>query len=533
MADIDGSQVSKLAEDADLVYQQLSEDDFLTFVDGLIIPSASGPCVFAGCMESFQRDFFEDISPSIHAIRDGTMPPNRRFWMERTKKASKDSDLALCVLWLLAFTKRPILIQIVASNQKQAGIIKRRIANILHYNEWLNDLVKITQNKIKSEKGSSEAIIEATDSSSSAHGETPDLLILNELVHVAKWEVMETHMQNAAGVPMGVVIVSTNSGFKGTKAEVWRTNALENPKRWSNHIWSKFSPWLSIEDIEEEKERCVGSEFSRLWEGKWSSGKGDALTEMDIDRCFHADLKPLTGPVDGWQYVGGLDLGVSHDHAAVSIIGVNYLEQKLRVAVSKSWEPIIPTQHGTKEVDSQAVERECIRLGKLFRVYWFGYDLAGGGSFMAQSLRRSGLPMQQMTFNATNLTEMARVFIQVCKEGRLECYEDDRLRRDFGKFDIVERATGFRLVATSDEHGHADVGTALVICLPKAVELMKGNSYTQDKILALDEDDKPLSEEDMEEMPDELKEWFSDDISGEKVNSWNYSIDTEDRYRVY
>ena len=117
--------------------------------------------------------------------------------------------------------------------------------------------------------------------------------------------------------------------------------------------------------------------------------------------------------------------------------------------------------------------------------------------------------MCEMTFSsAKNQTVMATKFVQSVKDGKLECYEDGegRLRRDFGKFDIERKADGSRrLRAVSDEYGHADVGTALVICLPKAVELMGGLPGSSGPLVA---DDKPLSNEELGEMPDDLRDIY-------------------------
>jgi len=114
------------------------------------------------------------------------------------------------------------------------------------------------------------------------------------------------------------------------------------------------------------------------------------------------------------------------------------------------------------------VEDACYKVHKTFRIRWFGYDPAAGGSFMAQRLRRRGVPMRELSFSSpTNLKNMATSLVQCMTSRTLEGFDDEdgRLRRDFGKFNILEKPSYYRLEAVSDEFGHADVGTALVICL--------------------------------------------------------------------
>jgi hypothetical protein len=408
----------------------------------------------------------------------------------------------------MAFPKRPILGQVCAANQKQAGIIKRRAMDILYYNPWLKDRVQVFQNKIIGYNRIGEVVIEATGSSGASQGDTPDILVLNELVHVDKWSVMETHMNNADGVPQGIVVVSTNAGIKGSKAERWKKNAETSKGRWTIAEYKGLAPWLSKDDEKDAKQRDpVGSEFLRLWKGVWISGRGGAVDDASVDRCFRL-LGPLSKPEPGWAYLAGLDLGVSHDHAGVVVTGINRVEQRIKVALIQGFEPVVPNDKGDLEVDLIKVENTCFRLSTQFGVRWFGYDPAAGGSFMAQRLRRRGVKMREMTFaNPKNLHRMALAFVQSIKGGRLECYEDEegRLRRDFGKFSIVSRASaGYKLESVSDEWGHSDVGTALVICLPQAMDLIGIEiGISEDGVVAI-EDDTELTSREFKEMPSDL-----------------------------
>ncbi|KKM61020.1 hypothetical protein LCGC14_1535860, partial [marine sediment metagenome] len=297
-------------------------------------------------------------------------------------------------------------------------------------------------------------------------------------------------------------------------ADGWRRTAFAKDSRWSVHKLSQVAPWLSDEDVEEAKALDpIGAEFARLYRGQWISGIGGAVDEASIDRAFR-----LPGPIPyiekGWEYISGLDLGVSHDHSGMVVVGVNKVEQRIKVPYIRAWEPTMSKEGGKREVDLSAVEEECVRVNELYRIVWFGYDPAAGGSFMAQRLRQQNVPMIEMTFSSTNLTDMAVSFVQVMKDGILECYEDKegRLRRDFGKFQIEHRPpSNYKLLAISDEYGHADVGTALIITLPTAINMLKGwGQFSKDDVMAIVESEE-LTEKEVEEMPDELRELYEMD----------------------
>lgn len=497
-------------------YRTRSSSDFMTFVRGLKIDSQFGPQVFERCIAPFQRDCFEDLAPNLHALREGKKPKDRRWWIERTKKASKDADLAIVCLWLVAFPHRPFYAQIGAANKEQASIIKERMANLLHWNPWLNEHVEIVQWEVRSKHrmtgGQPLAHIHIMSSDiAGAHGGTPDLLIINELSHVTKWEFVENLMDNAEGVAQGMVIIATNAGFKGTKAEVWRNNAISSDS-WKVHCWAKPAPWHSLEAIRDAKARNPHSRFRRLWWGIWASGKGDALSEEDIERCFTFN-EPILLPEPGWLYVGGLDLGVSHDHSGLVSLGINERLQKLKLVQWRAWVPGV-----NSEVDLMSVEDACYQMHLTYGFQFLFYD-PDQAKLMAQRLIRKGVPMKQMTFSSySNLTAMANSLIQVVEAGKLEMYDDPdyRMRRDLGKFDLVEKSYGFRLEAVSDEFGHADVGTALVITLPFAVDCLAGSAGLRQEDSVAIEEDEELSEKEIEELPAEMREIIDGEEGGSR-----------------
>lgn len=490
------------------------EESILYFARRLIIPAANGPTLFGKCMAPFQRECFNELAPSLQAVREGTMPPSRRFWLERTKKASKDSDMAVCLLWLLAFPTRPLYMQVGAADRDQAGIVKKRIADILHYNPWLDEMVELVRHEVRSIDELATLDIVAADIAGS-HGATPDVLVINELSHVTKWEFVENLLDNADGVPQGVVMLATNAGFKGTKAEILRTNALESDD-WSVHLWQRPAPWLNQSDVDDAKRRNLPSRFNRLWWGKWVSGKGDALSEDDIDKCLSVHSGPVDRPEQGWQYIAGLDLGVSHDHSGLTVVGVNQMDQRIRVVQIHAWEP----NPQTGKVDLIEVENACLVAHRMFNLSWLGYD-EYQAVLMGQRMTRAGVPCFPVTFSGKHLHVMANTFKEAIENGKLEAYDDEegRLRRDFGRFHIVEKSYGLRLEAVSDEYGHADVGTALLICLPRAVQMLQafGERLQPEDDLVWNMDEE-LTQEDLAELDPEFRKLITDE-------------DEDDRYR--
>ncbi len=469
-------------ESAHAKMRAASQRSFMTFIRCLRIDSYAGPVMFDDVMAGFQRKAFEDLSPSLHAVRSGGIPPIRRFWLERTKKAGKDSDLGACLLWLCAWPSRPFYGQVGAADQEQARIVKRRIKHLLLLNKWLNEFVVLHQNKIKHKGGLAEIDILAADVAGS-HGETPQILVLNELAHVQKSEFLQNLMDNADGVRNGIVICATNAGFRGTMPHVWRQNAIRSDN-WSVHVWKEPAPWHSKEQIAEARQRNRAGRFKRLWKGQWQSGKGEALDEMDVNRIFSHNLGPLAAPVPGWVYIGGLDLGVKHDHSGFVVVGINVLEQIVRVVHFKAWEPERREAGREPEVWLPDVEAGILTAHRVFGLSWIGYD-PSQAQLMAQRLR-SKAPMQEVPFVAANLTAMAESLVQMVEDGTLQAYDDSegRLRRDLGKFEIAEKTYGYKLQATSDEFGHADVGTALVITLAHARDLLKSGGFAQDDFIA-------------------------------------------------
>lgn len=122
--------------------------------------------------------------------------------------------------------------------------------------------------------------------------------------------------------------------------------------------------------------------------------------------------------------------------------------------------------------------------------------------------------MKEVSFSSPkNLTNMAESLVQTVAARKLFCYDDEKgtLRRDFGKFSIVERLqvpSGYKLEAVRDEYGHADVGTALVIALMKAVEMLAGRVGLQPGDDLADTSDGVFGEEEVEGLPSELRDIY-------------------------
>jgi hypothetical protein len=446
--------------------------DPLAFLADLVIPSAQGPLRFGNIVADFQHQRFAALAPALLAVARGEKPAIGRYWWEATKGASKDSDLACCLLWLLAFSRRPLTCQVGAADADQAAELRKAAKDILRLNGWLAGRVSVQNWKLLCTATGSACDIISSDEAGS-HGARPDVLILNELSHITKQEFAENLADNAAKVPHGLVVIATNAGYLDTLAWRWRELARQS-ERWSFHQWAKPSPWLDSAEIEEARIRNSNACFQRLWFGIWASGGGDAIEREDIEAAI-----TLTGPLtateaerERWQAVAGLDLGIKHDRSAFVVLACRPGSQRIRVASVESWKPPRGGQ-----VDLSRVEAAVVRAHQWFHLRSVHYDPHQAG-LMAQRLRRVGVPCEEVPFVGRNLDDMATTIMEVFRSRIIDLYDDSALVRDLSKLNIVEKSFGQKLEAPADADGHADTAVALAIALPHAVRMAARTALT-------------------------------------------------------
>jgi phage terminase large subunit-like protein len=190
----------------------------------------------------------------------------------------------------------------------------------------------------------------------------------------------------------------------------------------------------------------------------------------------------------GFEFVGGLDLGVSRDASAICILGIHRgatNHGRIRLAFTRVWRPA-----AGEKVNLQEIEDALLRLNYRFHLATLAYDPwqathmaqrigAAGIGIAEKKLRRlngepiptSRVPMVEVPQVGASLQKMATVVIEAFNDRRVELYDDADLRRDLTALSVEERSYGFRLIAQHDAFGHGDLGSAFVLAMLAASEL--------------------------------------------------------------
>lgn len=443
--------------------------DPLAFAESLVIQSARGKARFGEVMADFQRERFAAIAPALLAVARGEQPPVGRFWWEASKGTSKDGDLAICVLWLLAFSLRVITAQIAAADQDQANELRKAAKGVLYCNPWLEERIRIDKWKIVCEATSSEAEIIAADIAGS-HGARPDFLVLNELSHVAKWEFVENVMDNASKIPNGIVVVATNAGSTEHPSYQWRSIAHASD-RWSFHVWDKPAPWLDAKELAEAARRNPPARFARLFHGVWSTGLGDALRKSDVDAALAGNVEALGKAESGWIFTGGLDLSVSRDFTTFVVVGKHTLTGRYRVCRCKLWKPSIV---GGK-IDQQEVEDWIRQADKDYRLAAIGCD-PFQAEYLISRLKKDRVKIEARPQSGKALVEQCLMLIEQFTSNNIDVPQAFKaLEYDLRHLRVEEKSYGMRLVSDRGPEGHGDSASslALALCIAKQAKAQR------------------------------------------------------------
>lgn len=489
-----------------------------SFLDEIHVATARGGRRFGDCIADFQRERFALIWPSLIAVLKGEKPPHSFHWWEATKGASKDSDLCLCLLWLLFNSTRQLRIQIGARDSEQADEIRLIARQTLKIDAELNRFIasKIevrADSIINTETGSIAQILTSDSQGSSTHGARPDVVLINELSHISDREFAETLLDNADKVATSICIIATNAGWLGTWQAEWKANAATS-SRWLVHEYKQPAPWIDLARLEESKKRQP-KRYARLWLGVWApEGDGDCFLDEDLAAAMTL-TGPLTGPERGWAYVLGGDLGTANNFTALCVIGkhvgcetsipipARQLSPQERILMAAAYMagdylPEIETRRyypveargelklahlaifkppgAGGRVDLSAVEREILRLHSIF-----GLQAASIESWQAEqmvpNLRRAGVPAELTHPTPPFQRAAAECVLSAFAEHNISLYPDPQLERDLRSLRIVERAKGnVKLEAPKGRGSHADSCSALGLALVVARRVVSANA---------------------------------------------------------
>jgi hypothetical protein len=451
------------------LFQRIASDP-AAFQSALIVPSSKGPRPFGDIMADFQRERFAQIGAALVSVARGETPAIGRYFWEATKGASKDSDLAVCLLWLLAFTKRPLFCQVGAADQDQADELRKAAKAILRLNPWLAEVITVQSWQIVSARTDSACEVIAADVAGS-HGARPDVLILNELSHIGKKEFAETLLDNAAKVPHGLVCIATNGGFVPSWQHDWRELARVSD-RWGFHQRSEPAPWLDPAEIDEARRRNPPARFNRLWAGQWVAQTGDAIPSNLIDRAIGTYAVAAGGLRPGCMQpvTMGVDLALRRDRAAIAIsclLDEGWRQgRRPRVAIiyAQSWRP-----PPGGEIILDEVEAAIVHACRLYHCGQIVMDPWNAGQ-LGQHLGAMGFDARPIYPTVANLDAQAMHLFNGFRDGLFELPTNcPELIADLKKLSIIERPgvgqTSFRITAPRDLMGHCDLASAAALCL--------------------------------------------------------------------
>jgi hypothetical protein len=433
-------------------------------------PMAFFAYAFEACglvMADFQRERFELFSESAISISQGKKPKLFQIWAEAVKGASKDCDAALVLLWLIAFAKVALDVQVGASDEDQSNEMLKAAKAWLATISWLDGRVRAQSSKLVCKSTDSTITFVASDASGGAHGSRCQLYVINEITHIAKTEFWQTLLDNAVKVD-GCVWILTNAGFTETDAYKLREACRTSP-RCGFHQFKGPTPWQDAEKVEARRVTSPPINHMRLFEGIWAAGTGDALGRDVIDAAFCQNVRPLQGPSDGMVFVGGVDLSVSRDNSVLVILGKTR-DDRYRLADLICWTP----PRGGK-IDQSVVEDAILQAHRTFGLKKIACDPYQCES-LVQRLQKVGIPIEVRQQTGKQLTEQAMLVCEVFNSRRIDLFEHEMLRRELSKLYIEAKSYGLRLVSPRDNFGHGDIVTALAIALTAAKPLAGGPS---------------------------------------------------------
>lgn len=427
-------------------------------------------------LDPWQRADYEALDAGWRRLLTGEGDGKLRAYLERPRGHSKTMDIAVQIIYALTNSHKTIHGIAAATDGETAGFIRDAIDLLIRQNEWLRASVDLQKKEVINQTTGS-WIRMITSDADSTFGHTPDFIICDELTHWKKRDLWDA-IFSALPKKVCLMLVIANAGVGQGTSWQWQVREMARKSdRWHfSRLDGPVASWQSEEDIAEQSEGLPPKAVQRLWYNVWSVESGDCIELDDIRACTVHETGILRFLPQYEPFVAGLDLAVNRHHSALVVLGVHSATGKVRMAECQWWDP---KKSPTGKIDLDKVLEAIRDARRRYRLFKISID-PSQAQYIAQLLEADAIkdPTAAMRIELVpqvgkHLHAMATSMVSAFRNHLIELHPDKALETDLLKLSIVEKQSGFHLVAPEDENGHADRAIAMALALPGALEMAK------------------------------------------------------------
>jgi phage terminase large subunit-like protein len=412
-----------------------------------------------------QRDNHAATDPALLAItgRGSADGVRFRFWREETRGCAKSTGAAADFLFLLFASTRKIDGVHAACDREQAQLLLTIIESMVQASPLLSHLIVVEKGKVWNRSTGSTLTVISSDVNSS-FGFLVDWISIDE---IAVWGEDKRRLWGSLISTAGkrarcLVTVTTNAGWRTSWQFVLREKIRQDPE-WAFSHYGHPPEWMTERAVAEQRRLLTAPEFTRLLDpGQWQDDDGMSLDEQDLDAAV-----VLSGPADGRPHGPqsiwiGLDMGDVHDAAAIVCATGDVMRQKIVVLGIQRW---LPRDFVGGRIQQSAVKEGILEFRERFDATAIKSD-AWQSIGLMQDVAKLGLfnivQCVQPTSKAKD--EACKALVQALRDRQVELF-DGELVTDLRRAQVVERASGLKLVYPRNEFGHCDLAAAFEVLI--------------------------------------------------------------------
>lgn len=408
--------------------------DRQAFRDILVMPDGQ---TFGQVMADFQRSTFAGLDTHRHA------------WIERSRGASKSSDMAAEACVELFLGPRGGRLFAVACDLEQSAIMHELATGFLQRTSGLGRAVRIEKHRILLPAHDSVLTILSADAPS-AYGLLPTWILCDE---VAQWpergDDLWTALWSAVPKRSAKVRCITTPGWS-MDSLAWRirTLALESPQ-WFVPEPQGPAPWIPASEIEAQRKSLPAHTFRRLFECQWTPSEGAFLSGQEVEAVFTEDLPNATGPV-----VLAVDLGLTRDACVCAQVRGDQTTGLVVVEALHVWQ----ARNGGK-VDLREVREDVMVLARRTNAPVIADRWQA--ELLLQDLQTAGVQTMEYQATGEGRRRVFQALLDAIRGARLRARPHPILKRELLGLQVKEGPSGWRVDHSGS--GHDDYAFAVAL----------------------------------------------------------------------